>query len=513
MAKRYIAGIHVGSHASAMSLAEVTPSKPPHFLERLVRPLNLGADTFTEGTISKARADSLIDVLHDFQRSYAAYPDPEVRVIGTAALREAGNVDAIVARVMRETGLKLEIISTATDDYLQRLGTVAILPDFNEMVNEATLFLSLGTGAIQVTLYDRGRYGYNRTLVLGALRVRELLRRLVETTGNIHRLTQEYIKREWEEFRTYEPRRTRYKHLVVNGSLVGALRASLDLAPKGTVELDREDFSGLIEEWEAISETELARKLAISEDEASLLLPSAYVLQEVFAATELDCCLLTSVTLDKGLVHEAARKLGWRPARDLWADSLRSVRQVARRYRTNKKHAKQVENFSLILFDALQQLHGLDARARLLLQEAAILHNIGKYLSMREDKEFAYEIIQNAEIFGLNDSELDILSALAYSYDGKIDPDDARIRCLSPDDYYLFYHLAAILSVAIALDASHNSKIQSLQPMLKKNRLVLEVKSDEDLTFERWQLKEKEPLFAELYGRKLSLKEAKTFYE
>ena len=76
-----------------------------------------------------------------------------------------------------------------------------------------------------------------------------------------------------------------------------------------------------------------------------------------------------------------------------------------RRYRCNTSHSESVEEYALIIFDAIRKISGLTKRDRLLLQIGAILHDCGKFVSIKNVDECGYFIVLSTEIIGLSHAE------------------------------------------------------------------------------------------------------------
>jgi exopolyphosphatase/guanosine-5'-triphosphate,3'-diphosphate pyrophosphatase len=64
------------------------------------------------------------------------------------------------------------------------------------------------------------------------------------------------------------------------------------------------------------------------------------------------------------------------------------------RYRSDSDHVKHVAKLATRLFDNLAAEHGLNARDRLLLEVAALLHDIGLFVSLRGHHKHAMYLLQ-----------------------------------------------------------------------------------------------------------------------
>jgi exopolyphosphatase/guanosine-5'-triphosphate,3'-diphosphate pyrophosphatase len=106
-----------------------------------------------------------------------------------------------------------------------------------------------------------------------------------------------------------------------------------------------------------------------------------------------------------------------------------------------------------MLFDSLKSEHGLDRRARLLLEVAAILHDIGMFIRNSGHHKHSQYIIANSEIFGLHRDDLEVISNVVR-YHRKAPPNSTHIAyiALQREERMLVLKLASLLRVADALD-------------------------------------------------------------
>jgi len=66
--------------------------------------------------------------------------------------------------------------------------------------------------------------------------------------------------------------------------------------------------------------------------------------------------------------------------------------------------------------------------------------------------------------------------------------------------------MAAILRIAIALDAARNSRVRELEFQRKSNTLVISVPHVDDLSIEQLTLKQNRSLFEEIFGMQVQLR-------
>jgi exopolyphosphatase/guanosine-5'-triphosphate,3'-diphosphate pyrophosphatase len=164
----------------------------------------------------------------------------------------------------------------------------------------------------------------------------------------------------------------------------------------------------------------------------------------------------------------------------------------------------------MAVFDGMRAEHGLDARERLYLEVAAILHDVGTFISDRSHHKHTQYIVSSSEIFGLSRSDLNLVSNIAR-YHRKSPPTRAHpyYMALDRDSRMTVSKLAAILRVADALDQDYSNKVRNLRLTRddEKRHYVLEVETEGDLTMEQLSLKSKSDLFRDIFGRPLVMRQ------
>ena len=156
------------------------------------------------------------------------------------------------------------------------------------------------------------------------------------------------------------------------------------------------------------------------------------------------------------------------------------------------------------LFDDLLEEHGLGDRERLLLQVAALLHDVGVYVSLRAHHKHSQYILASSQIFGLSDDETAVVSNIArYHRRGLPQRTHVPFVALDRDDRMIVKKLASILRVANALDAEHAQKIKDVRAVRRASTWIVELQGSGDLTMERLAATARSDMFAETFGRPL----------
>ena len=172
-----------------------------------------------------------------------------------------------------------------------------------------------------------------------------------------------------------------------------------------------------------------------------------------------------------------------------------------------KPHARHVAELSKTLFAALREEHGLDARGELVLYLAALLHEIGGFVGHTSLHKHSMYLIENSDLFGLSPADV-LLVALVARYHRRASPKPTHpgFSTLERDRRVTVSKLAAILRIAIALDASRTQRVSNITCQRERSRLVIGVPLVDDLSVEQLALRQGRSLFEEIYGVTVQLR-------
>jgi exopolyphosphatase / guanosine-5'-triphosphate,3'-diphosphate pyrophosphatase len=181
---------------------------------------------------------------------------------------------------------------------------------------------------------------------------------------------------------------------------------------------------------------------------------------------------------------------------------LNAILELARRYNYDAGHAHQVECLAGTLFMETQPLHNLERDDRKLLEYAAILHDIGYYVSGRGHHRHALQMIMMEPLTEFSREEKTIMANLAR-YHRKTLPtiEHTAFGILSEEDKQKVMLLAPLLRLADALDRSHQGLVQELFCDLRDDALVIYVGSDTEMPVETAALDRKADMFRQVYRR------------
>ena len=138
---------------------------------------------------------------------------------------------------------------------------------------------------------------------------------------------------------------------------------------------------------------------------------------------------------------------------------------------------------------------------------AAILHDIGKYMNIKNHYKHSYNIINASDIMGLNERETCIVANIARYHSRELPSEDNRgYRILSNEDKVLVSKLTAIIRIADALDRSHAQKVEEMEILFKGNELTVTVSGKNAILIDEWTFIKKSAFMQEVFGVKTIIK-------
>lgn len=135
-------------------------------------PAKIGLGSFGDGGIQPEAMDRALVVLHQFKRIMEEWQVTKYRAIGTSALRQAANQAVFLARVEREVGLRIEVISGVDEASFIFEGVQMAVP-----ITSPSLVLDIGGGSVEFILTDDTQVVWKKSLEIGGLRLMEKFHR------------------------------------------------------------------------------------------------------------------------------------------------------------------------------------------------------------------------------------------------------------------------------------------------------------------------------------------------
>ncbi|HET6487577.1 MAG TPA: HD domain-containing protein, partial [Spirochaetia bacterium] len=174
---------------------------------------------------------------------------------------------------------------------------------------------------------------------------------------------------------------------------------------------------------------------------------------------------------------------------------------LGRKYSFDEGHALHVARLAGQLFDQLVSLHKLGSRDRRILIAAAILHDIGEYVSLKGHHKHTLYLISRSELTGFTAAEQFLVANVArYHRKGAPSLQHPEFALLSAADRSRVRRMASLLRIADALDKEHREKLSRIAVRQRDGRVEILAGRGGELLLEKWALEKKADLFRRTFG-------------
>jgi exopolyphosphatase/guanosine-5'-triphosphate,3'-diphosphate pyrophosphatase len=430
--------------------------------------------------------------------------------VATSAVREAQNGGAFVKVVAKQTGLAVRVISGAEEARLIFLGVQHGIA----LTDEPALAVDIGGGSVEFMVGTRAALLYAKSLKLGAIRVRDLyLTKTPPTAAMLRQLEDDITAQLTKALDACKVKQ--FSSIIATSGMAANLAEVIHLRrterPLTQINLATITQKEISEIESVLARSTTRARLAIpglDPKRVDTLLPAAMVLRRVLELTRTDELTLCDKAIREGVIFDfVSRHLDKiRAERDIPDVRRRSVLSLAKRCHVPEVHSLHVASLALRLFDQTKRLHKLGHAEREWLEYAAMLHDAGYLINVRQHHKHTYYLIKNSDLSGFTEEEIELIANVAR-YHRRSVPSSKHdaYEGLSLKRKRTVRILSAFLRVADGLDRTHFSIVDTLDVRLGKTMtIVLRVSGDAEM--ETWAAKGRADLLEQVFRRPVAFR-------
>jgi exopolyphosphatase/guanosine-5'-triphosphate,3'-diphosphate pyrophosphatase len=511
-APELVAVLDMGASAIRLVVAETAGSKPPRVVEEASRGVLLGRDVFSSGAIHTQTVDSVLAALEGLQHIMSGYHVTNIRAVATSAVREARNAEMILDRIRGRTGITFDIINEAEESRLVFLAARQALRKHAAFKGAWTLLVEVGGGSTSLTLLRRGQPNRSALYALGAVRMRQQL----DLRAHRHELQigllRRHIANVVEEIRVDIPL-DRVTHMVAVGGDVrfaaGQILEKEKEGDGGVRDIPRDAFLAFCDDVAQLDDEGLVDRFRLPAVETETLMPALLVYRVLLAEIAARHVTVADASLRQGVLLDMSLPGGRLGGEDFERQVLASAEALGQKYRFDRAHGRHVAMLSARLFDQLRDEHRLGDRERLLLRVAALVHDIGVFVSLRAHHRHTQYLLAASQVFGLTELETAMVSNIAR-YHRRGFPSESHLPYIALDrqDRVIVNKLAAILRVANALDAEHLQTVKDVRVVRQEKVWMLELDGTGELAMEQKAATARADMLSETFGTRVLIRPA-----
>ncbi|MCG8616984.1 MAG: exopolyphosphatase [Desulfobacterales bacterium] len=255
------AAIDIGSNAVRLLLAgivDINGEIRPKKVSWVRMPIRLGEDAFLRQAISQERAAKLTKTITGFRHLMEAYQPVAFKACATSAMRTAANGPDICKKIEKKTGIKIEIIDGKEEARFLFQNKHRIMTS----KKKAALFIDVGGGSTEMTLFSGGRVKASVSFNIGTIRL----------------MNDRVADEDWDTMKRWVKKTVKGYPVVEAIGSGGNINKLFKLAkgrPGGFVTRDK--IEAVRDKLEAVPMAERMIKFNLKPDRADVILPGARI--------------------------------------------------------------------------------------------------------------------------------------------------------------------------------------------------------------------------------------------
>ncbi len=501
METQTVAAIDIGSNSLKLVIVKAAASDSFTVILQERERVRLGHETLKTHRLSTEAINLSAETINKFRSIAKSRKADIILAVATASVREAENADEFVREIERQTGIRVEVLSS-----LEEARLIGVATSQSICNNECSLLnIDIGGGSTELSLMRDGEPHKLFSMKLGAVG-----------------LTEKFIfsnppkQSEIENMRFEIATALDKPRIKLNGEtwkfstgtsgtilrLGSVLNSNSEKLP-----IEIKKLSNLNEKLVKMTTLERSEISGISRQRAEVVVAGGQILESVMRALKIETLQPCGFALREGVIIDYLREIeaeSLPPVPDVEDKRLRGVFAIGRRFGYEESHALQVANLAETIFDSLAPVYNLERHHRTLLSAAALLHDVGYHISHESHHKHTLYLIKHSEMIGFSEIEKLIIANVARYHKGSLPKEKhADFMFLSETERDFTAKLGGILRLADALDRGYESRVKNIEFKHERQTVFLKLSGKDNLTAERQAVELKKDLFELAFDCKL----------
>ena len=265
MCKKCYAAIDIGSNAVRLLIKkeeenENLVSRRLSKVMMLRVPLRLGFDVFSLGELSDGKAVKLRRLMKAFRQLMKIYEVTDYRACATSAMRDARNGKAVIKKVLKDTGIRIEIIDGQEEARMIYNNHVECLEDRTGNY----IYVDVGGGSTEINLLTNG----------------VLVQSLSYNVGTVRMLSNAVREEVWEQMKDDLTRLTADFpdiNIIASGGNINKLYRLADKKDKKLQRMPIASLQELYDQLSPLTPEQRMKEFSLKADRADVIVPAARI--------------------------------------------------------------------------------------------------------------------------------------------------------------------------------------------------------------------------------------------
>jgi exopolyphosphatase/guanosine-5'-triphosphate,3'-diphosphate pyrophosphatase len=494
-----LAAIDIGTNSIRCIIVEIDQLGGFRILDDEKAMVRLGEGLNETGLISATATTRAVTALKRMAQISAGLWAEIAAVVATSAVRKAANQAEFLARVRDATGLEITVISGEQE---AELAALSAHHNFG-MKQQRFGLADIGGGSIEIVISSGCHTEQIDSLELGTVFLTEKF---------LH--SDPFCEDELKKLR--KDIRKKLKNIGLGeglplscligsggtmtniGSMVMAMRGE-NYGSVHRYEVLHSEIIHLFAMLTRKTHKERRQVAGLNPERADIIIAGMVLTDELMRCMRTNLLRINAQGIREGLILQSLQQRGLIPEQQSrnWRAAILAF---ARSCRFDEHHSIQVSKLAQEIFSCIATRGKLNERHRELLEAAALLHDIGYFISYDDHHKHSYHLIRHANLFGFTPQEREIIANLAR-YHRKSPPKKRHTNFapLNDQDRELVRKLAGILRLADGLDRRRNRQVEDIRCSLKDDSFELSLRGQGDLAVEVYGAQSKGDLFCNIF--------------
>ncbi|OGU13401.1 MAG: exopolyphosphatase [Geobacteraceae bacterium GWC2_53_11] len=501
MSKSRLAAIDIGTNSIRCIVVEVDQQGRYMVLDDEKATVRLGENLAASGAISPAAFARAVDAMSRIRKLIDGLKVTEVEVVATSAVRSASNGGELVSVLSRELGREIRVI---TGDEEAELVARSVRHNF-DMSGKRYMIIDIGGGSVEIMSAVANHVESCFSLELGAVRMTDKF----ISSDPVKETELDKLKRHVrsELKAAFGDNRPSVQTFIGSGGTITTLASMVMSMRKQAYstshgyEVLRSEVVHLLAMLVRKDIKALRSVPGLNPDRADIIIAGLVVIDELMRYFGANMMLVNERGIREGLIISCMKRLQLLPESQTQRNWKESVLEFARSCHYDEPHSRHVAKISLSIFDGLAKEFGLKKNDRRLLEAAALLHDVGYFISYNSHHKHSHHLIRHAELFGFSPREREMTALIARyhrkSLPKKKHPEYER---LEPKDQQLVSRLGGILRLSDGLDRRRSGLVEVVALSRSGLTFTLKLLGTEDISVEIFGGNAKKDLFEKAFG-------------
>ena len=280
--------IDIGTNAARLLIGEVCQEGDHSYIKKLSYtrlPLRLGGDVFENGEITPKKEIEFIKTMKAFKLIAEIFDVTSIRACATSAMREASNGAKVAKQILKETKIKVEVISG--DEEARLIFGTFFLLDFDKTT--PFIVIDVGGGSTEISVFERGERIASKSFQVGTVRL----------------LKGKASSEIWEEIKTWLHAtidESIHHNYFATGGNINKIHKLLGCAQNDPIKVEE-----MLQLREKLSELTLEQRVEffqLKPDRADVIIPAADIYTYIFKELNVHQFFVPKIGLSDGMIYD-----------------------------------------------------------------------------------------------------------------------------------------------------------------------------------------------------------------